>query len=300
MKRGDVIAKVGRTGTTYFHLHFEIARDATGSYAVHAGQTNRRVDPYAIEDIAAFYPPPGSNCSNVKRLVDYLWTACPLTSTGPQFDFAVDFLSVAGNVNGGAGFFDDFNDGSLTTPPTSNIVCNQNTAPVSESGGFLHLSSADGANTFSPGFLVDNCILGQDAPAFRLNDGSGNSVITASFRADVPGPGQGAGLQLFTFGTNTNETVNINFSTGPFVVAVSQPANGPQSVQAVPIDLTGVQRVMLRLTFNDATNEVTHSFSLNGGATFTDIPLPQPGRVMTTGSQATVSVFGSVQLPTSP
>jgi hypothetical protein len=120
------------------------------------------------------------------------------------------------------------------------------------------------------------------------------------FRADVPGPGQGAGLQLFTFGTNTNEIVNINFSTGPFVVAVAHPANGPQSVQAVPIDLTGVQRVMLRLTFNDSTNQVTHSYSLNGGATFIDIPLPQPGKVMTTGSQALVSVFGSVQLPTSP
>jgi hypothetical protein len=216
------------------------------------------------------------------------------TSTA-SFDFAVDFLSVAGNVNGGAGFFDDFNDGSLTTPPTSNITC---ASPVSESGGFLRLNSADGADGSSPGFLIDNCALGLNAPAFRLNDGSGNSVITASFRADVPGPGQGAGLQLFTFGTN--EIVNINFSTGPFVVAVAHPANGPQSVQAVPIDLTGVQRVMLRLTFNDATNQVTHSYSLNGGVTFTDIVLPQPGKVMTTGSQAVVSVFGSVQLPTSP
>jgi hypothetical protein len=218
----------------------------------------------------------------------------------PSFDFAVDFLSVVGNANGVAGFFDDFNDGSLTTPPTSNITCNLNTAPVSESGGFLHLSSADGANTFSPGFLVDNCILGQNAAAFRLNDGSGNSVITASFRVDVPSTGQGAGLQLFTFGTNTNELVNINFSTGPSVVALVQPASGPQFAQSVPINLTGVQRVMLRLTFNDATNQVTHSYSLNGGATFTDIVLPQPGKVMTTGSQAVVSVFGSVQLPTSP
>jgi hypothetical protein len=160
------------------------------------------------------------------------------------------------------------------------------------------LTSADGADGSSPSFLIDNCALGLNAPVFRLNDGSGNSVITASFRADVPGPGQGAGLQLFTFGTN--EIVNINFSTGPFVVAVAHPANGPQSVQAVPIDLTGVQRVMLRLTLNDSTNQVTHSYSLNGGATFTDIVLPQPGRVMTTGSQAVVSVFGSVQLPTSP
>jgi hypothetical protein len=52
------------------------------------------------------------------------------SSTGPQFDFAMDFLSVAGNVNSGAGFFDDFNDAALTTPPTSNITC---ASPVSES-----------------------------------------------------------------------------------------------------------------------------------------------------------------------
>jgi len=57
---------------------------------------------------------------------------------------------------------------------------------------------------------------------------------------------------------------------------------------------------MLRLTFNDSTNQVTHSYSLNGGATFTDIVFPQPGKVMTIGSQATVSVFGSVQLPSAP
>jgi len=107
-------------------------------------------------------------------------------------------------------------------------------------------------------------------------------------------------LQLFTYGTNTNELVNINFSNGPVVVALVQPATGPQAVQAVPIDLTGVQRVMLRLTFNDSTNQVTHSYSLNGGATFTDIVFPQPGKVMTIGSQATVSVFGSVQLPSAP
>ena len=213
------------------------------------------------------------------------------------FNFALDSLRVVGNVNGGAGFFDDFNDGSLTTPPTSNIICNLNTAPVSESVGFLHLASRDGANTFSPNFLVDNCILGLNSPAFRLNDGSGNSVITASFRADVPLPGQAYGLQLFT--TTTSELVNIqmrNSGSGPVLTALVQSASGAQTSQQVPVSLTMVQRVLLRLTFDDSTNHVTHSFSTDGGITFTAIALPQPGTVMTTGSQAVVSVFGSVFL----
>jgi hypothetical protein len=68
-------------------------------------------------------------------------------------------------VNGVAGFFDDFNDGSLTTPPTSNITC---ASPVSESSGFLHLNSADGADAASPSFLIDNCALGLNAPLFHL------------------------------------------------------------------------------------------------------------------------------------
>jgi subtilisin family serine protease len=206
--------------------------------------------------------------------------------TGPFFDFAVDSLTVAGNVNSGAGFFDDFNDSSLTTPPTSNITCS---ATVNESSGFLRLNSADGADGSSPGFLIDNCYLALNVPTFRIVDGGGDAVITASFRADVPGPGQGAGLQLFTF--ETNEIVNMNFSTGSSIVALASPG----VFQSVPVNLAGVQRVMLRLTFRDSTNEVTHSFSLDNGATFTNFVFPQPGKVMTTGSQAIVSVFGSVQ-----
>lgn len=102
--------------------------------------------------------------------------------SGPQFDFAVDFLSVAGNV---PPFFDDFNGNSANSPFDPNITC---ASRVSESSGFLHLNSADGADASSPSFLIDNCALGLNAPVFRLNDGSRNSVITASFRADVPGP----------------------------------------------------------------------------------------------------------------
>jgi hypothetical protein len=122
---------------------------------------------------------------------------------------------VVGNVNGGTGFVDDFNDGCLATPPTSNINCNLNTAPVAESAGFLVLTSRDGANTFTPGALVDNCFLGLDATAYRFNKGSGGATITASFRADAPLPAQAYGLQLFTLGTN--ELVSIFVTNNGFL-----------------------------------------------------------------------------------
>jgi hypothetical protein len=168
---------------------------------------------------------------------------CP----GQGFDFALDSLRIDGNVNvsgnsdGTADFFDDFSDNSLTAFPTSQFTFLQ---PTSESGGFLRLSSADGANTFTPGFLVDNCQLGlaMDSP-LRLVDGAGNSVVTASFRADTPLQGQGYGLQIFTFGTNEVASMSVNYSlSGPVVGVLGA---------GIPLNLAGVQRVMLRLTFDD-------------------------------------------------
>lgn len=206
----------------------------------------------------------------------------------PSFDFALDSIRIAGNANGGAGFFDDFNDGSITAPPTSSIAC---FGEISESGGFLRLNSA-GADRNNPGFLIINCALSlndPNDPVFRLTDGAGDAVVTASFRADDPGQAA-AGLQIFTLGGN--EIVNMNFSgPGPFVVALARPG----VFQDAPLNLTGVQRIMLRLTFHDSTNEVTHAFSLDNGLTFTNFVFPQPGKVMTTGNQAIVSFFASVQ-----
>jgi len=212
------------------------------------------------------------------------------------FDFALDSLQVVGNISGG--FFDDFNDGSLTTFPTSELACFGTVHD--ESGGFLHLRSSDGANTFTPGFLVDNCQLGSQSASTPLRDGAGNAVITASFRADVPLPGQGYGLQLFTSGIvlGTNEIIGIAVSDCGFAgpcVSGSIVLTGFH--QTVPVNLSGVARILLRLTLDDNTNHVTPSFSTDGELTFTDIPLPASATVFTGSNQAAVSVFGSVVVP---
>jgi hypothetical protein len=57
----------------------------------------------------------------------------------------------------------------------------------------------------------------------------------------------------------------------------------------------------MRLTYSHVTNQVIQSFSTGG--MFTPVTVPQPGTVMTTGAtprQGITSVFGSVQLPSSP
>ena len=100
----------------------------------------------------------------------------------------------------------------------------------------------------------------------------------------------------------TDELVSTfvtNNGAGPVVGALTKTATDVVTVENVPLNLTGAQRVFLRLTYNDSTNQVAQSFSTDG-ITFTTVSVPQPGTVMTTSSQALTSVFGSVQLATSP
>lgn len=221
---------------------------------------------------------------------------CPAT----EFDFALDSLAVDGNIlgsgdpDGVADFFDDFDDGSLTTFPTSEFFCLQ---PTDESGGFLNLRSSDGTQV-RPSTLLDNCQLGVETQTTLLQDEGGNSVIDASFRADVPLPRQAYGLTLFGFGPDDAfVTVQVsNCGPGACVAGTSRSGRGTRPTK-IPVDLTGVSRIILRIALNDATNEAIPSFSTNAGLTFTELPLVVPETFFTGSAQAAVGVFGFVVLP---
>ncbi len=187
----------------------------------------------------------------------------------PSFDFAMGLFAVDGNIFGSGSpdglfdFFDNFNDGSLTTPPTSYFYFPQ---PMVESGGFLRFRSADGANLtyrFGGQVLEDDAILN-----YPLGDGYGNSEILAIFRADNPGYGQFYGIGIVNAGYQLLESVaiwvgksadgrvwvTVNDHTGTFIAAdpVTLPSNG---------------FIIFKLFVNDALNQVYASYSIDNGIT---------------------------------
>lgn len=206
-----------------------------------------------------------------------------------SFDLALDSLRVIGNIPGG--FFDEFDDDQLGTYPTSEFF---SFSTVAESDGYVRLQSRDGANNFSPGFLTDNMHLGLQSQSTLVRDGQGAATITASFRADIPLQGEAYALQLYTFGSNDVNNVQVgSCGTGACVFGVSTAGFSA----GVPVNLTGVSRIFLRLDLDDDTNTVVASFSTAGpNQGFIQVPLPQPARVFTSDFRAVVSVAGSVAI----
>ncbi len=180
------------------------------------------------------------------------------------FDFALDSLTVDGNIQGQGNpdnnldFVDNFNDGSLSTLPTSSFYV---ASPMTESGGFLRIRSADGALS-DASHTIDVAIL--DLP---LNVGGGNSEVTASFRADTPnaeqvyGIGVGEGENVIWFAVFRLEDVTSVIVVDGTGILASDPVALPQSGS-----------ISLRFFINDASNEVVVSYSIDNGATFKAAP----------------------------
>ena len=212
-------------------------------------------------------------------------TLPPLSPTN-SYDFASDFFSLNGNISPVSGcrtnqfgqtvsFFDNFNDGSLTTGCTANF---QTFGTFQESGGFLHMNS-----DFA--ILVGTEFRGHTAQAnLIINDGGGDTELITSFRPDIPNP----------FPTQTQYgMILVDDLQGPFfessVLQIQPGAPGQTLVSAfrsapIPpgptinnfttINLTGLTRIVLKLRFEDASNRVFPSYSTDGGTTF--IPLRNP------------------------
>lgn len=206
-----------------------------------------------------------------------------------SFDFALDRLEVVGNIPGG--FVDEFDDGSLTAFPTSEIDCFGTVS--TEAGGFLILTTEDGANTFTSGGLNDNCQLGGLTGTTRVRDGLGNATITAVFRADEPLPGHGYGLLLFT---SNGDFAQIQVSHQDEGTRVTAGGSAGPPVDGRNVNLDGVARIVLRLEFDDVTNGVSPSFSIDGGTTFTALTPPGDG-VLPGFDDAIVGFFGHVVFP---
>lgn len=296
IERGQKLGEAGDTGSPgVVHLHFEVN---IGGYA------QDKTDPYDIMQAREFYPGNSlfSGCG-----LNFLWTECPpLTESQPtippiiqEFNFALDTFAVDGNILGSGNadgffdFFDDFNDGSLTTPPTSLFSFPQGVEATNESVGFLNFTSSDGAFVDDNGDIFDHAEL-----SHFLTNGGGDSVIAATFRADTPGEGLFYSLGISdVFNTKPNLAFvfvrSFPDESNAFVVAQQVTGEGTETLAISEIDLTLVDRIILLFVLFDDTNELIPLYSIDEGMTFIEFS-SQPLRVFTTGNNAAVFAQGGV------
>ncbi len=203
----------------------------------------------------------------------------PAAADGPFFDVPVYQFQVTGNIFGSPGLVDDFSDGSLAP----NWFVYFGTA--SESGGALHLTSP---GTPYPYLQLPNVLLYQSNVIGPVAlKGSGDFVARSVWDASAP---QLNNYQFFAIGNGTSiadqESVAVgvwNFDAaraqvfaapGPGFAAAQTHAylSGGQftsETSAVLLDpslITGP--IVFQIAYNDTTDVVTTSFSLDGGATF--------------------------------
>jgi hypothetical protein len=212
--------------------------------------------------------------------VAYSFTVLPPPSPSPgPFDFALDDLQIDGNV-GNAGnsdgtldFVDPFDDGSISTPPTS---CFSFPQPIEESGGFLRFRSQNGTRVVSrfgvtfqeiDGFL-DAC------PDLVLLQGAGKAQITANFRADPPAAGQFYGIGVQDLGAAgapsgaaaTSVDARQALATDPSIKLsdVVAAAQGQQVTISATLSAGGAQVAGTQSTITFDNTKVTLNLKANG------------------------------------
>lgn len=180
---------------------------------------------------------------------------------GFEFNFAMDSLTIDGNIlgsaspDGTADFVDDFDDGSLITPPSSSFIT---ASPLAEGGGFLRFSSVDGSLTSSR-MNLEVAILD-----LAVLDGAGNSEITASFRGDIPELAQFYGLGVRSNNSEAVWLFVVTLGGGPYVLVT----DSTRLLAADIVALAQNSSIQLRLLIDDESNQVVASYSIDNGTTF--------------------------------
>ncbi len=245
-----------------------------------------------------------------KNLIPFVPVALVLSlasgSAAAPFDFALDSLRV---TQGGVLLDDHFLDGFVNPLylPVGGTV-------VTESGGFLHLTSADGADMPDPNTMEDSVFLDPSVVVWR--DGSGPGVLDAAFRPDAPALGtvylvgvtdtlENGGALAFGSTADLEPGIDPPACFGPepnlvgfeFVSASSEGFGCDRVDPAAPSTaITGA--LVLRLEFNDITNTITPSYSTDGGSTFIpnslwDLPAPPLALPLSPGNPFVGVVFGA-------
>lgn len=213
------------------------------------------------------------------------------------FDYALDAVSVSGNLN----FSDDFGDGLRNSPPTSAFADYNGTVTV-EQGGFLILNSTNGSFPRPDLGVNENWIEGLvDLTTPIVDGGMGTTVLSASFRPDVPPAGlDGSMLSHYgvVLGTAGLQSVEIGvqnlFDVAVRIFFFDNRTGGFLGQDAIPpSSITG--DIVLELVVDHATDTVLPRYSVDGGTTFVDGAdwgqAATPGPIYDTGNDAFASFF---------
>jgi hypothetical protein len=205
-------------------------------------------------------------------------SAVPALASHTVFSASVDRFEIDGNAFGPADGVldqvDEFDDGNLL-PNWSRLV-----GTAVESGGVLTVRDPGTDVSLVPGVSLD---VSNVENAIDVANGAGNFTAT-SYWVSSPLPGvnreihfqlyglgatiEAAGLTLQNLDAATAGPNPVGFSVTQSVSFVIGGGGVPQTdtVAIDPADITG--QIVFRMAFDDATDTMVCSFSLDGGATF--------------------------------
>jgi hypothetical protein len=198
-------------------------------------------------------------------------------SGATSFSYQVDRFELDGNprgpMDGTLDWIDEFPGGSLGT----NWYRAYGT--VTEHDNALFLTDPGTAFPNPDGQLTDLSIAANAYP--YIQDGHGSFVATAFWVPLLPPAGHHYHFSIYTFGSVQffNEIVGLGFlGLGDGQYAIEQHVTEINLGQGIYHNLVSVQHpidpallanhLVMRIAFDDATNAVTTSFSLDGGTTW--------------------------------
>lgn len=212
----------------------------------------------------------------------------PASGGHSVFSFRVDRFEIDGNVNGSgnadgsADLIDEFDNGDLA--PNWQVLW----GTVAEHDGYVFLTNP--GSHYAEADLWPDLVFDQSVvfTAFPLGDGLGDFVASSTWEADpVTINNYNCFLMLASGSTLIREIVgpcvsNLDPAVAAIIgypsgLAISQahlrvPQMGspdwlpPQTISIQPEDVTG--QIAFRIAFDDASNTVSTSISLDGGSTF--------------------------------
>src|SRR5262245_36003105 len=208
-------------------------------------------------------------CRGIATLAAVL-LASPVRASHTVFRATVDRFEAVGN-HFGAGVVDEFDDGTIS-PGWVALLGRLGTSIV-ETGGVLVLQNPGVDISLVPGLALD---ITNGENMTDVDNGAGDFTLTSYWPLPLPAPGVSIHFELYGLGGGGIESSGMiltNLGASGLSISANetllQGASGTPQSYAVTVDPSSASgALVLRLAFDDTADELTCSFSLDGGASF--------------------------------